>query len=80
MFGEYAPLLLTIKPGFVDTPTTAHLNNKGILFSKPERIAKDTIKAMKKQKSVLYTPWYWFWIMLVIKMIPEKLFRRLKKL
>lgn len=69
--------VLTIKPGFVDTPMTAHLK-KGILFASPEKIARDILKAVDKKKSVLYTPWFWRWIMLVIKLIPEGIFRRLK--
>lgn len=69
--------VLTVKPGFVDTPMTAHLK-KGFLFASPERIARDIVHAIEKGKHVLYTPWFWRWIMLPIKMMPESIFRRLK--
>lgn len=69
--------VLTVKPGFVDTPMTVHLP-KGSLFASPERVAKDIIKAMEKKKCVLYTPWFWRWIMLLIKLIPEPIFQGLK--
>jgi len=69
--------VLTIKPGFVDTPMTAHLA-KSRLFATPEKVAGDIFKAINNRKCVLYTPWFWRWIMLVIKLIPETIFRRLK--
>jgi short-subunit dehydrogenase len=69
--------VLTIKPGFVDTPMTAHLK-RGLLFATPEKVAQDIIRAIAGKKSVLYTPWFWRWIMLAIKMIPETIFRKLR--
>jgi len=68
--------VLTIKPGFVDTPMTSDFK-KGILWAKPEKIAKDIYKAVSKQKNVIYTPWFWRWIMLIIKSIPERLFKKM---
>jgi hypothetical protein len=69
--------VLTIKPGFVDTPMAALLP-KNRLFATPDKVAGDIINAIKKKKCVLYTPWFWRWIMLIIKLIPETIFRRLK--
>lgn len=69
--------VLTIKPGFVDTPMTAHLK-KGLLFVKPEVIAKGIVKAIRKQKNEVYLPWFWFFIMTIIKSIPEFIFKRMK--
>ena len=69
--------VLTVKPGFVDTPMTAHLR-KGLLMASPQRVARDILRAAERDDCVLYTPWFWRWIMLVIKLIPEKIFRRLK--
>jgi decaprenylphospho-beta-D-erythro-pentofuranosid-2-ulose 2-reductase len=69
--------VLTIKPGFVDTPMTAHLP-KNKLFASPEKVAADIVRAMKNRKDVLYTPWFWRWIMLVIRLVPESIFKRLK--
>lgn len=69
--------VLTVKPGFVDTPMTAHLP-KSPLFSKPETIADGIVKAIKKRKSKeIYLPGYWRLIMLIIKYIPGKIFNKL---
>ena len=69
--------VLTIKPGFVDTPMTAHLK-KGPLFATPDKVAHDIIRAVESGDCVLYTPWFWRWIMLIIRLIPERIFRKLK--
>lgn len=68
--------VLTIKPGFVDTPMTAHLS-QGPLFVSPEVVARGIVRAIEKKKDVVYLPWFWRWIMLVIKAIPEPIFKRL---
>lgn len=68
--------VLTIKPGFVDTPMTANFE-KGFLWVKPEKVAHDIVKAIDKNKDVIYTPRRWLLIMLVIKLLPEWLFKRM---
>lgn len=70
-------LVLTIKPGFVDTPMTAAFP-KGPLWATPGVVARDIVAAMMRDVPVLYTPWFWRAIMTVIRLIPERLFRRLK--
>jgi short-subunit dehydrogenase len=67
--------VLTIKPGFVDTPMTAALR-KSLLWSHPERIAKGIERALEKKKDVAYLPFWWRLVMTVIKLIPEGLFKR----
>ncbi len=69
--------VLLVKPGFVDTPMTADFP-KGPLWASPQRVAEDIVRAMEKGRSVIYTPWFWRWIMLVIRHIPERLFVRLR--
>ncbi len=69
--------VLTIKPGFVDTPMTAAFE-KGALWASPDKVAGDIVRAIEKRKDVLYTPWFWRWIMLIIRLIPEPIFKRLK--
>jgi short-subunit dehydrogenase len=68
--------VLTVKPGFVDTPMTAAFP-KGFLWAQPERVAADIDKAIRKGKNVIYTPFFWRYIMWIIKAIPESLFKRL---
>jgi decaprenylphospho-beta-D-erythro-pentofuranosid-2-ulose 2-reductase len=69
--------VMTVKPGFVDTPMTQGLKKNG-LFVSPQAIATGIIMATKKQKNVVYIPWYWRWIMLLIRLIPEAIFKKMK--
>ncbi|MBH3339911.1 SDR family oxidoreductase [Pseudomonas mendocina] len=69
--------LLTVKPGFVDTPMTQGLALPGLLLAQPDRVAADIVRALQKRRSTLYTPWFWAPIMAVIKSIPEFVFKRL---
>lgn len=69
--------VLTIKPGFVDTPMTSHLK-KNFLFAKPETVARDIIKAIENKKEVIYSPSFWRFVLLLVRLIPENLFKRLK--
>ncbi|WP_257292906.1 SDR family oxidoreductase [Endozoicomonas sp. ONNA1] len=69
--------VVTVKPGFVDTPMTASFEKSGPLWARPEQIASGIIKAMEKGRGVVYLPWFWAGIMLVIKLIPETIFKRL---
>lgn len=68
--------VITVKPGFVDTPMTAHLK-KGALWAKPEQVAKDISAAIDKGRTIVYTPGFWRLIMLIIKHIPEFVFIKL---
>ena len=70
--------VLTIKPGFVDTPMTANIANKGALWAKPDQIAAGIVHAIDKRRSVVYLPWFWSLIMLIIKHIPESIFKKLR--
>jgi hypothetical protein len=69
--------VLTIKPGLVDTPMTAHLA-KGRLWTSAERVARDIVEAIDARRAVLYTPAYWRWVMLAVRHLPERLLARLK--
>ena len=65
--------VMTIKPGFVDTPMTASFK-KGALWAKPDQVARDILAGVDKGRSVVYTPGFWRFIMLIIKHIPEFVF------
>ena len=69
--------VLTIKPGFVDTPMTDQLK-KGALWASPDRVATGIVRAIDRRRGVVYVPWFWAGIMFVIKHIPEFVFRRIK--
>ncbi len=70
--------VLTVKPGFVDTPMTSGLDLPKRLVSKPEKVAQDIVKAMERGKDVLHTPLYWWFIATAIRCIPEFVFKRMK--
>ena len=69
--------VLTIKPGFVDTPMTAAFK-KGALWATPDQVARGIVHAVNKRRSVVYLPKFWWVIMAVIRNIPEFVFRRIK--
>ena len=68
--------VVTIKPGFVDTPMTAGFHKSGPLWSQPTRIAPRIISAVDAGLAEVYVPWFWRWIMLVIRHVPEAIFVR----
>lgn len=68
--------VLTIKPGWVDTPMTAGMHKNG-LFATTDRVARDIVHAIDKRRNVIYTPWYWRPIMSLLRHIPERLWRHL---
>lgn len=68
--------VVTVKPGFVDTPMTKEFK-KGMLWASADKVAADIDKAVEKGASVLYTPWFWRYIMLIIRSIPEFVFKKL---
>jgi len=69
--------VLTVKPGFVDTPMTAGVP-KNFLFASPERVAAGIVSAMEHGRDVVYVPWFWRPIMALVRALPEPLFKRLK--
>ncbi|MFH1491270.1 MAG: SDR family oxidoreductase [Pseudomonadota bacterium] len=69
--------VLTVKPGFVDTPMTAGFT-KGLLWTRPEVIASGIYKAIVRKKDVVYLPWFWSVIMFMIRAMPEALYKRIR--
>lgn len=69
--------VLTVKPGFVNTAMTAQMELPPKLTAEPEEVAKDIFDAQQKGRDILYTKRVWRIIMLVIKHIPERIFKRL---
>lgn len=68
--------VLTVKPGFVDTPMTAHLK-KNPLYASADSVGETIYKAMKGRRDLIYTPFFWRYIMFIIRSIPEAIFKRL---
>jgi len=68
----------TINPGFVDTKMTEGLPLPKPLTAQPKQVATAVYKAYRHKKNVTYTLWMWRWIMMIIKMIPERIFKKMK--
>lgn len=69
--------VLIIKPGIVNTPMTEGLSMPAPLVSQPEQVAKDIVKALGVGKDVLYTPWYWRYVMTGISHLPARIFKKM---
>ncbi|HZO21736.1 MAG TPA: SDR family oxidoreductase [Steroidobacteraceae bacterium] len=70
--------VLTIKPGFVATSMTAHLNLPRLLTAEPAAVARRIVRAIDRRWDVCYVPGFWRLIMTVIRLLPETIFKRLK--
>lgn len=69
--------VMTVKPGFVNTQMTKGMDLPEKLTAQPEEVAQDIYAAQIKGKDAIYTKWFWRWIMLIIKSIPEFLFKKM---
>jgi decaprenylphospho-beta-D-erythro-pentofuranosid-2-ulose 2-reductase len=69
--------VLTVKAGIVDTRMSAGMPGAGLAAS-PARVARSVARAIDRQRDVIFVPWFWRAIMLVIRLVPERLFKRLK--
>jgi len=70
--------VVTVQPGFVYTKMTADLKLPAILTATPNEVAIAVKKALVAKKNVVYVKWFWRWIMLIIKLIPESMFKKMK--
>lgn len=64
------------RPGFVDTSLTWARPGM-FLVAAPSTVADDIYRAIKRNKAVVYTPFFWSLIMTIIRNIPDQIFRRL---
>jgi len=70
--------VLSVQPGFVYTRMTENMPLPKLLTATPEHVAATIYTAIRKKKNVVYVKWFWRWIMLIIKSIPEFMFKKLK--
>ena len=69
--------IVDIRPGLVDSPMTSQLP-KGLLWSSPEQVAQKIVKSIRRGSHTVYAPGYWRIIMLIVRAIPDFIFKRLK--
>lgn len=65
------------KPGPTDTPMAAALKAQGRRLASVEGVARDIVRAIAKGKPVVYAPWQWRWIMMIVRHLPRFVFNRL---
>lgn len=70
--------VLTVLPGFVNTNMTSGLKLPPLLTAQPEEVASAIFNAAKARKNIIYVKWMWRWIMLIIRNIPEFIFKKMK--
>jgi decaprenylphospho-beta-D-erythro-pentofuranosid-2-ulose 2-reductase len=68
--------VVTIKPGLVDTPMTANLK-KNFLFASSKTVGEGIYKAILNGNDIVYIPGFWRMIMMIVKLIPERIFKKL---
>ncbi len=68
--------VLTIKPGFVATPMTAHLP-RGSLFAEPRTIGRGIVRAVATRQDIVYLPGFWRLIMFAVRCIPSPIFKNM---
>lgn len=70
--------VMTVKPGFCRTKMTENMELPAALTAEPEQIAETVFKGLAKKRNVVYTLWMWRWIMVLIRHIPERIFKTMK--
>lgn len=70
--------VVSILPGFVYTKMTEELKLPAPLTATPEEVAEAIYSAILKKKNIVFVKWFWKWIMLIIRNIPESIFKKLK--
>lgn len=71
--------VLTVKPGFVRTKMTEHLDLPGLLTAEPEEAARAIFQAQRAEKHVVYAKRIWWIIMAMIRLLPESVFLGMKR-
>jgi short-subunit dehydrogenase len=74
--GRAGVRVMTVKPGFVDTAMTFGLPGM-FLVAQPGDVAAACLAAADKRRDIVYVPWFWRWIMLIIRAVPERIFKKL---
>ena len=69
--------VMTVKPGFCRTKMTENLELPSALTAEPEQVANAIFQGLEKKRNTVYTLWMWRWIMLMIRHIPEFIFKKM---
>ncbi|HUQ67228.1 MAG TPA: SDR family oxidoreductase [Flavitalea sp.] len=70
--------VVTIQPGFVYTKMTENIALPKLLTAKTDEVADAVYSGVTKKTNVVYVKWFWRYIMMIIKNVPEFMFKKLK--
>jgi decaprenylphospho-beta-D-erythro-pentofuranosid-2-ulose 2-reductase len=70
--------VMTVKPGFMRTAMTRNMELSPALTASPEQAAQIIYQGFQKKRNTLYVLWFWRYIMMIIKAVPERIFKKLK--
>ena len=75
---KYQISVTTVIPGYMNTKPfrEGNWNVPSFLIAEPKKVAKNLKKAIEKNKEIIYINSYWKIIMTIVKLIPEKIFKR----
>jgi short-subunit dehydrogenase len=68
--------VVTVKPGFVNTAMTAHLDLPARLTAEPDEVAAAIVKAVEKRRNIIYVRPIWWLVMSIICAVPEMVFKK----
>ena len=68
---------IMLKPGFTRSPMTQNVEKRGFLWSDPNKIARVICSISRSDKTVVYAPKYWRYVMCIIRIIPRCVFNRI---
>ncbi len=74
--GRQGVQVVTVKPGFVDTAMTWKEEHRPLVAT-PEAVATSMLQAVRQGRNIVYIPWFWRWIMLIVRALPERVFQRI---
>jgi len=70
--------VVTVLPGFVATKMTEDMDLPARLTAQPSEVADALARAVERKKDVIYVRSVWRLIMLIIRNIPERVFKGMK--
>ena len=70
--------VVTVKPGYVRTRMTDGLDLPPRLTAEPDEVARAVVRAIRRRQDVVYVRRVWRVIMLVVRALPERVFKRTK--
>jgi len=70
--------VMTVKPGFVRTRMTEHMKLPPLITATPAEVGAAVLDGLNRRRDVIYVRSIWFFVMLIIRLLPERIFKRLK--